>query len=1622
MSNLTSGTLSELFEDFLKTLTDKNGEYVYRSRISQLISSEGKSLVVDFEDLLRYNNELANKLLLEPDTSLEAFRKAAYETMRSENALYADRIRRYLTVRIRGIPERVPLRKVDTSYLDRMVALAGMVVRTSELRPLMVEAAFVCPNGHLNYVPQQGMLLRRPVKCDTCNESRNMELDRKLCRFIDFQIIRIQELPEELPPGQLPQFFDVNVEGDIVNTARPGDRVILTGIVRAVPDYTIGQARTRLFKSQIDCNFIEVSGKEPEQIQITKEDEDLIKSIASSPDAYQKLVNSIAPAILGHEAEKEAILLLLAGGATTMLPDGTKLRGDINVLFVGDPGTAKSEMLKFAAQVAPRGIFASGRGTTAAGLSAAVIREKNVLMLEAGVVVLADQGIACLHPESKVMLGTRITSISEVVNGLQFVPVLARNGLSEIACLESETVSIDPLSLKVIVARATKVRRRIYHGRLIKIQLKSGFITRVTPEHLFLDDKFEWKEARRFNVGERIVAPLKLPLNGNEEILLWDILPDNCIVSLEDKEITNLLNKYAEIKCSALAELIARLCSTSYKLGNGIELELGELKRIVRHLGVEAHWREEAHHYGKLKICISRITPEIAYICGYLFGNYSSKRPDEIKEILIKEDDHLTYQHIEGYPSSKYDIKNLANFVIDYLYTYLTGHNLSRILSLPKEVLRGFLAGIIDSNASAIKIKGTRDKNEDENWYIRFKISEDEGLNLTFLTALRRFGCIAFYERCGPNKGSILVREDRDFIALFEAVSDYSEKIRTLSLPQATNGVALSTEIYNHGKSSITLLGNDSSSIEQCSYGIRESHYSMGEATEIVVSSQDYFFDEIVSIEQEYYEGYVYDLMMKSLHNYLTDGVFSHNCIDEFDKMRPEDRSALHEQMEQQSVTVAKGGIYASLNARTAILAATNPVLGKYNPFQNLIDNINLPIPLLSVGPDEQILIRESGLIKSIPIGRFVDQFYHPNEYGRPIHIEDRGIEVASMDNEMKIIWQPIRYVFRHKPEGKMYKIRFHGHDLILSSGHCVYTIEDGHLNLKPTSKLKVGDMLVISRRLPSKCSRVDKFSLLDYISYEELYVYNVPSSALERFADFANKMKEGVPAWITKYLSDSELKYVKIGSREEDLRIPIHLPITKGMMRFFGYMAAKGEFSSSKKNGIDSIEFIFEKEERKLMDEFCSVVRELFNLEPTISAHEQGFKLSIKSKLLAELFARCHGTKIGKVKRIPDVIFNVSPELKLEFIKSYYACGGITTSRELALQISQLLAQLGYTSRIRINDNAYMVSPELDDGNMAPKIGYISMTRSVISREFVQGRLNSLVALELIDTPTSSSINSTTGGQRSLEQCDNLQLGRNDILTAKIDEIRELAPEENPEYVYDLSVPNTENFIANVAVCHNSRFDLIFVIRDTPTPAEDEKLASHILSVHARRTYVTPPPVEFGLLKKYIAYAKKITPILTKEAMERLKDYYLDLRRRGGEGQITATPRTLESLIRLATARAKILLREQVLEEDALAAIALMNKMVEDVLTDTATKAKADFGILFGRPAGERNKLSIALEIFKNMEGPDKKPVERKAFKEELVKTGKFTDEDAEKIIRNMFREGLIYETKPGFFRRVGT
>ena len=437
LAEQTHANVEDLFETFLKNFKSKTGKLKYRSIISNMISDNSESLLINFKDILQYDDQLSRQLIDDPDSILLDFNKAAFNALYSENPEYADAIRDALQVRIYSLLDPVPLRNITTDVLHKLIAVKGMVVRTSELKPRVLVACFVCKHGHPTYEPQSTFTLTKPLTCSDsdCSESRIFDFDETRSKFQDFQVIRIQESPEELPAGQLPQSFDVNLSADLVNRARPGDRLILTGIVKTEAQYSRGTEKLTIFRTSINGNHIDIESKGPEEIDVSPEEEEQIKEIAKTDNAYELLINSIAPSVYGLDTPKEAILLMLIGSPTKLLKDNTSLRGDINVLFVGDPGTAKSELLKYASRLAPRGLYASGKGSTAAGLTAAVIRERSgTMMLEAGTVVLADKGLACIDEFDKMRTEDR-SALHEAME--QQTVSIAKGGI--IATLNART-------------------------------------------------------------------------------------------------------------------------------------------------------------------------------------------------------------------------------------------------------------------------------------------------------------------------------------------------------------------------------------------------------------------------------------------------------------------------------------------------------------------------------------------------------------------------------------------------------------------------------------------------------------------------------------------------------------------------------------------------------------------------------------------------------------------------------------------------------------------------------------------------------------------------------------------------------------------------------------------------------------------------------------------------------------------------------------------------------------------------------------------------------------------------------------------------------------------------------
>lgn len=406
----TSAALADQLVTFLKGFKDREGNYRYFDRINNMMASNSLSLVVDYIDLDSFDPDLAKEITHKPDEYFDSFNQAILSILQEIHPDYGQEIRDKVRVRIGNYTVQKGLREINADLIDKLVGVSGMVVRSSEVKPLAKKIGYRCANCNtVTEAELKGLVLKKPSKCPACSE-KDLEMDPDSSIFIDFQLVRLQELPEDLPAGQLPHYVEVTVIGDLVDQCRPGDRIMLTGIIRIEQEQLSPQAKTSLFRLRMEGNNIEYLGgragnkdtRSTDRIMISAEDEKQIRTIAAKPDAYEKLVASFAPHVYGHSEIKEAILLLIVGSVTKKLEDGSTRRGDINVLLVGDPGVAKSELLKFAAKIAPRGLYTSGRGSTAAGLTAAVIRDKSgIMMLEAGAVVLGDQGLVAIDEFDK---------------------------------------------------------------------------------------------------------------------------------------------------------------------------------------------------------------------------------------------------------------------------------------------------------------------------------------------------------------------------------------------------------------------------------------------------------------------------------------------------------------------------------------------------------------------------------------------------------------------------------------------------------------------------------------------------------------------------------------------------------------------------------------------------------------------------------------------------------------------------------------------------------------------------------------------------------------------------------------------------------------------------------------------------------------------------------------------------------------------------------------------------------------------------------------------------------------------------------------------------------------------
>ncbi len=362
----------------------------------RITTTGNKSLVVEFDRLLEYDKGLADGLLDSPGQ----FFDAADEILEGMTNIPGFRLR------VKGADKTVEIRDIRAENVSKFIQVEGILTRAGEIKPEAKEAVFKCRLcGEENRVPQVGDTFREPLFCENPNCRRRGPFDLVIesTVFRDWQSIQLQEPPEKLRGGRMPRRLDGIVRDDFVDKAIPGNHVSITGILRVFQERQHRERRTT-FRKITFVSHIEVKQKGVEEAELTPEDEEKIREL-SKKDVWLRtsIIQSIAPAIHGNEALKEAIALQMFGCNPVVLSDGTRFRGDTHILLTGDPGTAKSQILKWVSNVAPRGLYTSGMKTTGAGLTAAAVRDEisGGWTLEAGVMVIADGGMACIDEFEK---------------------------------------------------------------------------------------------------------------------------------------------------------------------------------------------------------------------------------------------------------------------------------------------------------------------------------------------------------------------------------------------------------------------------------------------------------------------------------------------------------------------------------------------------------------------------------------------------------------------------------------------------------------------------------------------------------------------------------------------------------------------------------------------------------------------------------------------------------------------------------------------------------------------------------------------------------------------------------------------------------------------------------------------------------------------------------------------------------------------------------------------------------------------------------------------------------------------------------------------------------------------
>lgn len=831
----------EVFKDFI----EKN----YKSKIHDLIREGKKSLLVDFLELSSFDIELSEQILEEPEETTKAAEYALGQFDIGETQLKR--------VRFFNLPKSqvVTIKDIRSMHLNKFMALEGIVRQASDVRPHVTLAKFECPScGNTMTIAQLESTFREPTRCSCGRKGKFRLLSKEL---VDIQRLLVEEVPESLEGGEQPKRIHIFLKEDLVEPkmekkTTPGSKIRVFGVVKEVPIPSKSGGTSTTYDLMIDANFIEPIEEAYEEIEIGQEEIKEIKKLAADPRIYERLLNSIAPSIYGHNDIKEALALQLFGGVKKIKEDGTKTRGDCHILLVGDPG--------------------------------------------------------CISGDSQVALYTK--GMDKIQNLGQYHKQPIREAVVKIRKSKSDKVYdfatlFQHYKQQPVLKVVTETRKELICTYNQPLLTKKG-----------------WVRADELNLGTKIRVMPKIP---------------NYIKKLAVTNFTRIKKTYGELKEVSLPEVFT--------------LELAALCGYI--IG-----EQNLHSNGYRVTCyVNNQETDLIPILTYLWKNtfnvipkiFTNNPSDYIK--TIEDENGLLRQFVSSQEIHYIEVNSRQ---VAQCLMFLSNKRVPQeIFKSPKEVISKFISWLFEADGCAfgngrgetsIQLKsrsinllkdvqllllyfGIQGRIIEDNLSVRRSRNiELFAKHIGFNSHKKKKALEKVLESIKQRKESNKRKSPQRYEKIADIIPFGFRDVYDFEVPLSHCFIANGIVCHNSGKSA---------TLQFISKAAPKGRFVSGRGASGAGITASVVKDDFI-------RGWALEAGAMVLAN---KGIC---VIDELDKMSPEDRSALHEAMEQQSITISKANIQATLRAETTILAAANPKLGRFDPYQPIAAQIDLPPTLIN--------------------------------------------------------------------------------------------------------------------------------------------------------------------------------------------------------------------------------------------------------------------------------------------------------------------------------------------------------------------------------------------------------------------------------------------------------------------------------------------------------------------------------------------------------------------------------------------------------------------------------------------------------------------------------------------------